>query len=99
MNKNAPILCIILIKEKYFNPFDKLRSVCLVTIQKYESLTWEIIIDPDPMDNIIIVNSYILKPKSEIIGKIIELTMIIEEVLDPWLVFNNALHINPIKHK
>ena len=30
---------LILIKEKYFKPFDKLRSVCLVTIQKYESLT------------------------------------------------------------
>ena len=54
--------------------------------------------DPDPIDNIIIDNSNISKPKSEIIGKIIELTIIIEEVLEPWLVFRIALHKNPIKH-
>ena len=50
------------------------------------------------MDKIIIDNSNISKPKSEIIGKIIELTIIIEEVLEPWLVLRIALHINPIKH-
>ena len=98
IKQNVPKLWKIVIRLKYFNPFGKLNFDFLITIQKYESFTWDIIIDPVPIDKIIIDNSNKSNPKLFTIGNNIELTIIIDEVLEPWEVLISELHKKLIMH-
>ena len=77
-------------------PSSKFSFVFFNTIQKYESLKWDIIMDTAPIDKIIIYNSIFSYLKSWIIGNNIALTIIIDDVLDPWVVLIIELQINPI---
>ncbi len=79
------------INVNFLYPSDIFNDVLCVTIQKYESLAWDTVIAPEP--NEATINAIIQGSEIFILCKIgnkIELPIIKDEVLEPWLVFNKA---------
>lgn len=85
------IPCNNVINVNFLYPSDIFNDVLCVTIQKYESLAWDTVIAPEP--NEATINAIIQGSEIFILCKIgnkIELPIIKDEVLEPWLVFNKA---------
>ena len=77
INTNVPTLWTTVIDEKYNKLSFSFISDFLDTIQKYESFTCDIIMDPAPIDKVVIIIPNDSKWSCDIRGKIKELDIII----------------------